>query len=204
MQAPGDAFLAGILKLSQEDGEVLREYFTWTEGLVEGRTFSDTNGPPRGEYCITPIDEGLSNGLYLEFDVLEDGVGSGFYYLRRFPPPEPDSPSTLKWVHVFTPGAAGKYKLELRPEIIRWSLNDGDAQSLPAPRRPTSSTAPIEEWVEWPRYWVEALYVPGKRLGDEIDNIYIYFLTGGDAPPAKPFWTDGRGCNYVIQAGVNR
>lgn len=203
MQAPGDAFLAGTLKASQEDGSILREYFTWTEGLVEDRTFSDKHGPPRGEYYIAPIDEGLSNGLYLEFDVLEDDSGSGFYYLRQFPPTEPDSPYTHKWVHVFTPGAAGKYKLELRPEIIRWSLNDGDAQSLPTPMRPTSSTAPIEEWVEWPRYWVEALYIPGRRPGSEIDNISIYFIAAGEVKP-KPFWTDGRGCNYVIQAGVNR
>lgn len=204
MQAPGDAFLAGTLKASQGDGSIPREYFTWTEGLVEDRTFADGYGGLQGEYYIAPIDEGLSNGLYLEFDVLSDDSGDGFYYLFEFPPTKPDSPYTNEWVHVFTPGAAGKYKLELRPEFIRWSVDDGDAQLLPIPTRPTSSTAPIEEWVEWPRYWMEAMYIPGRRPGDEIDNIYIYFLTGGDAPPAKPFWTDGRGCDYVIQAGVNR
>lgn len=197
MQAPGDAFLAGTLKTSQDDGSLLREYFTWTEGLVEDETFRDKCGGPDGEYYIAPIDEELSNGLYLEFDVLVEDWGE-FFYLYEFPP---DSSYTHKRVHVFTPGAAGKYKLELRPEIIRWSLNDGDAQSLPTPMRPTSSTAPIEEWVEWPRYWVEALYIPGRMPGDKIDNIYIYFLTG--ASLAKPFWTDGRGCNYVVQ-GVNR
>ena len=203
MQAPSDAFLAGTLKASQEDGRILREYFSWTEGLVEDRTFASNYGGIQGEYYIAPIDEELSNGLYLEFDILVDDSGDGFYYLCEFPPAKPDSPHTHKWVRVFTPGAAGKYKLELRPESIRWSLNDGDAQSLPIPKRPTSSTAPIEEWEEWPRYWMEAMYVPGRRPGNEVDNIYIYFLTGGEAKP-KPFWTDGRGCNYVIQAGVNR
>lgn len=203
MQAPGDAFLAGTLKASQEDGSILREYFTWTEGLVEDRTFAANHGGVKGEYYIAPVDEGLSNGLYLEFDVLRDDSGGGFYYLRKFPPITPDSPYTHKWVHVFTPGAAGKYKLELRPEIIRWSLNDGDAQSLPIPKQPTSSTAPIEEWVEWPRYWMEAMYIPGRRPGDVVDNFYIYFIAAGEVKP-KPFWTDGRGCDYVIQAGVSR
>ena len=203
MQAPGDAFLAGTLKASQEDGSILREYFTWTEGLVEGRTFADNYGGLQSEYYIAPIDEELSNGLYLEFDTVIEGSEDGFYYLCEFPPSHPTSPHTHKWVRIFTPGAAGKYKLELRPEFIRWSVDDGDAQLLPIPTRPTSSTAPIEEWVEWPRYWMEAMYIPGRRPGDEVNNFYIYFIAAGEVKP-KPFWTDGRGCNYVIQAGVNR
>lgn len=203
MQAPSDAFLAGTLKTSQEDGSILQEYFTWTEGLVKDRTFTSSYGGIRGEYYIKPIDEGLSNGLYLEFDTVVENPEDGFYYLCEFPPSRPDSPYTYKWVHIFTPGAAGRYKLELRPEFIRWSVDDGDAQLLPIPTRPTSSTAPIGEWVEWPRYWMEAIYMPDLRLGDEVDNFYIYFIAAGEAKP-KPFWTDGRGCDYVIQLGVNR
>ena len=202
MQAPGDAFLAGTLKTSQDDGSLLREYFTWTEGLVEDETVRDQHGGPKGEYYIAPIDEELSNGLYLEFDVLvEDRVK--FFYLRKFPPAKRDSPYTHKWVHIFSGDAIGRYKLEMRPEFIRWSVNDGEAQSLPIPTKPTSSTAPIEEWVEWPRYWVESIFIPYQHIGSDIDNISIYYIAAGEVKP-KPFWTDGRGCNYVIQAGVNR
>lgn len=202
MQAPGDAFLAGTLKTSQDDGSLLREYFTWTEGLVEDRTFRDRYGGYRGDYYVAPIDEGLSGGLYLEFDVLvEDWVG--FFYLCEFPPTGIDGPYTHKWVHIFSGDAIGRYKLEMRPEFIRWSVNDGEAQSLPIPTKPTSSTAPIEEWVEWPRYWVESIFIPSEGIGSDIDNISIYFIVAGEVKP-KPFWTDGRGCNYVIQTGVNR
>ena len=202
MQAPGDAFLAGTLKTSQEDGSILREYFTWTEGLTKDRTFSDKNGGLDGEYYIKPIDEGLSGGLYLEFDVLVENRVN-FFYLCEFPPTKRDAPYTHEWVRIFSGGAIGRYKLEMRPEFIRWSVNDGETQSLPIPTKPTSSTAPIEEWVEWPRYWVESIFIPDKRIGSNIDNISIYFIAAGEVKP-KPFWTDGRGCNYVIQAGVNR
>ena len=202
MQAPGDAFLAGTLKTSQDDGSILREYFTWTEGLAKDRTFSDKHGGLKGEYYIKPIDEGLSGGLYLEFDVLVENWVE-FFYLCRFPPTGPDTPYTHKWVRIFSADAIGRYKLEMRPEFIRWSVNDGEAQSLPIPTKPTSSTAPIEEWVEWPRYWVEAIYLPNQDIGGGIDNISIYYIVAGEVKP-KPFWTDGRGCNYVIQAGVNR
>ena len=202
MQAPSDAFLAGTLKTSQEDGSILREYFTWTEGLTEDRTFSDKHGGLQGEYYIKPRDEKLSNGLYLEFDVLVENRVK-FFYLCEFPRTGPDTPYTHKWVRIFSGYAIGRYKLEMRPEFIRWSVNDGEAQSLPIPTRPTSSTAPIEEWVEWPRYWVESIFIPYQRIGSDIDNISIYYIVAGEVKP-KPFWTDGRGCNYVIQAGVNR
>ena len=185
------------------DGNPLREYFTWTEGLTEERTFGNGYGGYRGEYYVAPIDEGLSGGLYLEFDVLVENRVK-FFYLREFPPTtENDADYTHKWVRIFSGGAIGRYKLEMRPEFIRWSVNDGEAQSLPIPTKPTSSTAPIEEWVEWPRYWVEAIYLPNEEIGWHIDNISIYFIVAGEVKP-KPFWTDGRGCNYVIQAGVNR
>ncbi len=135
---------------------------------------------------MTIDDEGLSTGAYIEFDI----DGSFPLVLREvIPPSHPDGEYTVVETPLIMCEGSGRYGVELRPEFIRGGLIGGaDVVTSAAPSTP--------------HYWTSALTFAIGRIGESANNFFVY-LCAGEAKP-KPFWTDGRGCNYVIQAGVNR
>lgn len=191
MQAPSDAFLASTFSYFQ--GRSTIEHFAWSPQQTLESAVSFSLNPK--EYVRVNIDdEGLSTGAYIEFDI--DG---GFPIVLRgvIPPSHPDGDFTVVDATLIECQGSGRYGLELRPEFIRGGVLGGaDVVTLAAPHTP-------------PRYWthrdefgggVYFLVILGS--GGTETNFSVY-LCAGEAKP-KPFWTDGRGCNYVIQAGVNR
>ena len=181
MQAPSDAFLAAKIGAS----ELYIEHFTWSQKQTLESSVSFRIDPK--EYIrVTIDDEGLSTGAYIEFDI--DG---GFPIVLRevIPPSHPDGESTVVDTDLITCEGSGRYGVELRPEFVRGGLIGG-ADTV-------TSTAP-----SMPRYWTSRITFLVSLNGENANNFSIY-LCAGEAKP-KPFWTDGRGCDYVIQAGANR
>ena len=187
MQAPGDAFLASTLSYFQ--GRQTIEHFTWSQKqTLESAVSFRIN--PKESVCVTIDDEGLSTGAYIEFDIdvdIDDGVP---LVLRKvIPPSHPDGESTVVDTVLIMCKGFGRYGVELRPEFVRGGLIAG-ADTV-------TSTAP-----SMPRYWTSRITFLVSLNRERPNNISVY-LCAGEVKP-KPFWTDGRGCNYVIQAGVNR
>lgn len=183
MQAPGDAFLASTL--SYFHGPLTIEHFTWSQKQTLESAVSFRINPK--EYVrVTINDEGLSTGAYIEFDI--DG---GFPIVLRevIPPSHPDGESTVVDTDLITCEGSGRYGVELRPEFVRGGLIGGADTA--------TSTAPST-----PRYWTNRVTFLFS-LDDVSANNFSIYLCAGEAKP-KPFWTDGQGCNYVIQAGVNQ
>ena len=188
MQAPDDAFLASTFSYFQ--GRETIEHFTWSlEQTLESAVSFFLN--PKGYVRINIDDEGLSTGAYIEFDI--DGDFPIALREVRF------DKEQLDFVVVDTDlimcEGSGRYGIELRPEFVRGGLIGGaDTVTLNAPSKPN--------------YWSsrdnigEIYFFIAIGSGETETNFSIY-LCAGKAKP-KSFWTDGRGCNYVIQAGVNR
>ena len=193
MQAPGDAFLASTFSYSQ--GRPTFEHFTWSPKQTLESAVSFFVHPK--EYVrVTIDDEGLSTGAYIEFDI-DVGIDDGIPLVLRkvIPPSHPNGESTVVDTDLIMCEGSGRYGIELRPEFVRGGLIGGeDATTLNAP--------------SIPNYWT---YRGGRNgrlyflvsLNGEIANNFSVYLCPGEVKP-KPFWTDGRGCNYVIQTGVNR
>ena len=188
MQPPGDAFLASTFSYFQ--GRETIEHFTWSpEQTLESAVSFSVH--PKEYVHVTIDDEGLSTGAYIEFDI--DG---GFpIVLRKKWFDEEQMDFVVVDTDLIMCEGFGRYGVELRPEFIRGGLIGGaDA---------VTSTAP-----SMPRYWTHrdelngGLYFLVSLNSGSANNFSVY-LCAGEAKP-KPFWTDGRGCNYVIQAGVNR
>lgn len=188
MQAPGDAFLASTMVYFQ--GQETIEHFTWSqEQTLESAVSFSINSK---EYvCVTIDDEGLSTGAYIEFDI----DGGCPVVLRE----EWFDGERFEFVVVDTDlimcEGSGRYGIELRPEFVRGGLIGGaDTVTLDAPSKPN--------------YWSsrdnigKIYFFVGIGYKETETNFSIY-LCAGKAKP-KSFWTDGRGCNYVIQAGVNQ
>lgn len=187
MQAPGDAFLASTLSYFQ--GQQTIEHFTWSQKQTLESAVS-FNIHPKEYVRVTIDDEGLSTGAYIEFDIdvdIDDGVP---LVLREvIPPSHPDGEFTVVDTDLIMCEGSGRYGVELRPEFVRGGLIAG-ADTV-------TSTAP-----SMPRYWTSRMTFLVSLNSGSANNFSVY-LCAGEAKP-KPFWTDGRGCNYVIQAGVNR
>ena len=133
---------------------------------------------------MTIHDEGLSTGAYIEFDI--DG---SFPLVLRKEIHRRGGKYTVVDTPLIMCEGSGRYGVELRPEFIRGGLIGGaDVVTSAAPSTP--------------RDWTSALTFATVRIGESANNFFVY-LCAGEVKP-KPFWTDGRGCNYVIQAGVNR
>lgn len=187
MQAPGDAFLASTFSYFQ--GQETIEHFTWSpEQTLKSAVSFRINPEERIRVIID--DEGLSTGAYIEFDIdvgIDDGIT---LVLQELLPPSPpdDKPTVVDTVLIMCEGS-GRYGIELRPEFVRGGLIGGEDT--------VTSTAP-----SMPRYWARRM-IFWVSLNDGSANNFSFYLCAGEVKP-KPFWTDGRGCNYVIQAGVNR
>lgn len=189
MQAPGDAFLASTLSYFR--GQRTIEHFTWSQKQTLESAVSFFLNPR--EYVLVNIDdEGLSTGAYIEFDI--DG---GFpIVLREVRFNEAHTDIMVVDTDLIMCEGSGRYGVELRPEFVRGGLIAG-ADTV-------TSTAP-----SMPRYWTHRDELDGGvyffvSLGaGETETNFSVYLCAGEAKP-KPFWTDGQGCNYVIQAGVNR
>lgn len=188
MQAPGDAFLASTFSYFQ--GQETIKHFTWSPEQTLGSVVLFRINPT--DYIFVTIDdEGLSTGAYIEFDIdvgIDDGIP---LVLRELIPPSPpdDKPTVVDTVLIMCEGS-GRYGIELRPEFVRGGLIGGEDT--------VTSTAP-----SIPRYWTRSQLIFWVNLDSESANNFSFYLCTGEVKP-KPFWTDGRGCNYVIQAGVNR
>ena len=187
MQAPSDAFLASTFSYSR--GRPTFEHFTWSpeQTLESAVSFSID---PKEYIRVTINDEGLSTGAYIEFDI-DVGIDDGIPLVRRevIPPSHPDGTYTVVDTNLIMCEGSGRYGIELRPEFVRGGLIGG--------KDTVTSTAP-----SMPRYWTSRMTFLVSLYGESANNFYVY-LCAGEVKP-KPFWTDGRGCNYVIQAGVNR
>ena len=188
MQAPGDAFLASTFSYFQ--GRETIEHFTWSpkQTLESAVSFSIN---PKRYVCINIDDEGLSTGAYIEFD-----IGGGFpIVLREVRLNEAQTDFVVVDTDLIMGEGSGRYGVEMRPEFVRGGLIGGaDATTLNAP--------------SIPNYWTHRDELNGgvyffASLNRGSANNFSVYLCAGEVKP-KPFWTDGQGCNYVIQAGVNR
>lgn len=194
MQAPSDAFLASTLSYFQ--GQKTIEHFTWSPEQTLESAVSFRIHPE--EYIrVTIDDEGLSTGAYIEFDI-DVGIDDGIPLVLReiIPPSHPDGEFTVVDTDLIMCEGSGRYGIELRPEFVRGGLIGGaDTVTLNAP--------------SIPNYWTYRDELKGRLyffvgIGyRETETNFSIYLCAGEVKP-KPFWTDGRGCNYVIQAGVNR
>lgn len=190
MQAPGDAFLASTLDYFQ--GQETVENFTWSQKqTLESAVSFDIH--PKEYVRINIDDEGLSTGAYIEFD-----VHGGFpVVLRKVWFDEEQMDFVVVDTDLIRCEGSGRYGVELRPGFVRGGLIGG-ADTV-------TSTAP-----SIPRYWTYrdnhsggVYFLVGVGASRETETNFSIYLCAGEAKP-KPFWTDGRGCNYVIQAGVNQ
>lgn len=189
MQAPGDAFLASTLSYFQGRGTI--EHFTWSqEQTLESAVSFRIH--PKEYVCINIDDEGLSTGAYIEFDI----DGGCPVVLREEWFDEEQMDFVVVDTDLIMCEGSGRYGIELRPEFVRGGLIGG-ADTV-------TSAAP-----EKPRYWVNqgawgsGIYFFVSLGPGVVETNFSVYLCAGKAKP-KPFWTDGRGCNYVIQAGVNQ
>lgn len=189
MQAPGDASLASTFSYFR--GRKTIEHFTWSpEQTLESAVSFFLN--TREYVRVTIDDEGLSTGAYIEFDI--DG---GFpIVLREVRFNEAHTDIIVVDTDLIMCEGSGRYGVEMRPEFVRGGLIGGaDATTLNAP--------------SIPNYWTYKDERDGRlyffvSLGSgEVETNFSVYLCAGEVKP-KPFWTDGRGCNYIIQAGVNR
>jgi len=139
-------------------------------------------------------DEGLSSGLYIVFD----NSGKGAEYRLRV-----SAVSVSELIY-----GSGVHEIELRPEFIRWRLKGYEWTYISIEYEYLSVyDAAIYSGVspdikEKKKFWLGGIEIFGRLSACDTN---IYFL--GATPvkkTEKPFWTDGRGCNYVIRAGVNR
>ena len=187
MQAPGDAFLASTFSYSQ--GRPTFEHFTWSPEQTLKSAVSFRINPK--EWVIATIDdEGLSTGADIGFDNdggIDDGIPLGLMELIQGSPP--DYKPTVVYTDLIMCEGSGRYGIELRPEFVRGGLIGGEDT--------VTSTAPSIL-----RYWTKEMRFLVNLDDGNADN-FSFYLCAGEVKP-KPFWTDGRGCNYVIQAGVNR
>lgn len=208
MQAPSDAFLAAKIG----DYALSIENFTWSPQQQEIVEF-ERQVNERGDMGLALNGEGLAQGVYLEIAFYQpdmsftfgvevmtgfnpgglDEGGGPIYELFRFP----EGIETL---------AEGELcRIEMRGDVIRWIMGDNPERTVPAPTIPQPFWDP--QWGANPGpvtlpYWERGLRVIGHRIANKLRSLDIYFLAGEVKP--KPFWTDGRGCDYIIQAGVNQ
>ena len=188
MQAPSDAFLASTLSYFQ--GRETIEHFTWSQEQTLESAVSFSIHPK--EYVrVTIDDEGLSTGAYIEFDI----NGGCPVVLRKKWFDEEQMDFVVVDTDLIMCEGSGRYGIELRPEFVRGGLIGGEDT--------VTSTAP-----SMPRYWtsrdnIGKIYFFIGIGGRETETNFSIYLCAGKAKP-KSFWTDGRGCNYVIQAGVNQ
>lgn len=189
MQAPGDAFLASTFSYFQ--GQETIEHFTWSQEQTLESAVSFLLNPK--EYVQINIDdEGLSMGAYIEFDI-DEGCP---VVLRKEWFDEEQRDFVVVDTDLIMCEGSGRYGIELRPEFVRGGLIGGaDTVTLTAPSIP-------RYWVYPDKYRGGIYFFLGTGIRDTGANFSIY-LCAGELKP-KPFWTDGRGCNYVIQAGVNQ
>ena len=189
MQAPGDAFLASTFSYFQ--GQRTIEHFTWSpkQTLESAVSFSIR---PKEYVRVTIDDEGLSTGAYIEFDI--DG---GFpIVLREVRFNEAQTDIVVVNTDIIMCEGSGRYGVEMRPEFVRGGLIGGaDATTLNAPSIPNYWTYKDER--------SGGVYFFVSLGSGKVETNFSVYLCAGEVKP-KPFWTDGRGCNYVIQAGVNR
>ena len=189
MQAPSDAFLASTFSYFQ--GRQTIEHFTWSQKqTLESAVSFFLN--PKEYVCINIDDEGLSTGAYIEFDI-DEGCP---VVLRKEWFDEEQMDFVVVDTDLIMCEGSGRYGIELRPEFVRGGLIGG-ADTV-------TSTAPST-----PRYWTyrdnrdDGIYFFVVVRDAQTEPNFAVYLCAGEVKP-KPFWTDGRGCNYVIQAGVNR
>ena len=189
MQAPGDAFLASTFSYFR--GQRTIEHFTWSPEQTLESAVSFRMNP--GEYVRINIDdEGLSTGAYIEFDI----DGGCPVVLRKEWFDEELRDFVVVDTDLIMCEGSGRYGIELRPEFVRGGLIGGaDAVTLNAPSIPNYWT--YKDELFGGVYFFVSL---GTR---EVETNFSVYLCAGEVKP-KPFWTDGRGCNYVIQVGVNR
>lgn len=171
------------------EGRETIEDFTWSpQQTLESPVLFYVH--PKEFVRVTIDDEGLSTSAYIEFDIDDDEEGFPIVLREVIPPSHPDGDFTVVDTTLIKCQGYGRYGLELQPEFVRGGVLGGaDVVTLAAPHTP--------------RYWTSALTFSIGRIGGKANNFSIYLIAGGGAKP-KPFWTDGQGCNYVIQAGVNR
>ena len=191
MAAPSNAFLARTLK-SGPDGNRIYERLVWSRQDEPGIWDSASGGWLGKDGFYTSIrldDEGLSEGAFIEFDLLADSGRVRFYhteFIRR----------------LFSYEGAGHYEMLMRPEHIQWRKDGGEWVDVDYYWVPPEW---LYEWIageyiidqgitESDKNWMLPISFDG-RLGTHIDNINVYFI--GDKPVVKPFWTAGVMCKYM-------
>lgn len=191
MAAPSNAFLARTLKRGL-DGKMTYERLVWSRqdepGIWDGAEIERLD---ENEFytLIRLDDEGLSEGAFIEFDLLVDNGGVVCFCLIEF-------------IHLlFFYEGAGHYEMLMRPEHIQWRKDGGE-------------WVDVNNWVspEWLYAWIAEEYIIDQGitesdknwmlpirfdglLGTHIDNINVYFI--GNKPVVKPFWTAGVMCKYM-------
>lgn len=191
MAAPSNAFLARTLK-SGPDGNMTYERLVWSRqdepGIWDG---ADIERLGKDEFytLIRLDDEGLSEGAFIEFDLLVDNGGVYFYHIEF-----------VRWL--FSYEGAGHYEMLMRPKHIQWRKDGGEWVDVDYYWVPPEW---LYSWIarnniidqgitESDKNWMIPIRFDG-RLGTHIDNINVYFI--GNKPVVKPFWTAGVMCRYM-------
>lgn len=190
MAAPSNAFLARTLK-SGPDGNMIYERLVWSRQHEPG--IWDSAGSVRsGKEVYTSIrldDEGLSEGAFIEFDLLVDDGDVRFYH--------------IEFIHrLFSYEGAGHYEMLMRPKHIQWRKDGGEwvvvVDNWVSPKWLYALIAKnniIDQGItESDKNWMIPIRFDGL-LGTDIDNINVYFI--GNKPVVKPFWTAGVMCKYI-------
>ena len=191
MAAPSNAFLARTLK-SGPDGNRIYERLVWSRQNEPGIWDSAGGGWLGKDEFYTSIrldDEGLSEGAFIEFDLLADSGRVRFYH--------------IEFVRLlFSYKGAGHYEMLMRPRHIQWRKDGGewvdvDYYWVPPDwlyRRIARDYIVDPGITEGDKNWMLPIRFDGL-LGTHIDNINVYFI--GNKPVVKPFWTAGVMCKYM-------
>ena len=191
MPAPSNAFLARTLK-SGPDGKLIYERLVWSRQDEPGIWDGVGGGQSDKDEFYTSIqldDEGLSEGAFIEFDLLVDDGRVRFYHIEFI-------------CRLFSYEGAGHYEMLMRPEHIQWRKDGGEWVDVDYYWVPPEW---LYEWIadnyivdpgitEGDKNWMLPIRFDG-RLGTHIDNINVYFI--GNKPAVKPFWTAGVMCKYM-------
>lgn len=191
MAAPSNAFLARTLK-SGPDGNMIYERLVWSrpdEPGIWDRAGRGWLGKDEFYTSIQLDDEGLSEGAFIEFDLLVNAGDVRFYhieFIRR----------------LFYYKGAGHYEMLMRPKHIQWRKDGGEWVDVDyywaSPKWLYERIAKnyiIDKGItESDKNWMLPIRF-GGWLGTHIDNINVYFI--GNKPVVKPFWTAGVMCKYM-------
>lgn len=191
MAAPSNAFLARTLK-SGPDDKLIYERLVWSRPDVPGIwDMAGVGRSGRDEFyiLIRLDDEGLSEGAFIEFDLLVDNEGVLFYHIEFIR-------------QLFSYEGAGHYEMLMRPEHIQWRKDGGEWVDVDyywvSPKWLYELIAEnniIDQGItESDKNWMIPIRFYGL-LGTHIDNINVYFI--GSKPVVKPFWTAGVMCKYM-------